>query len=157
MSILAPVPVHVHIMPAAACHIGALCCTSRKETGKSALVGTIYWVRNSAVATSAGLHTWCRYAITGIHREDMYQSFANAVSISIPVLSVKSHLAIEGCNAGSCGQPDMYAERLCQKDRSAMALTLQAQTLADAAKVIPRPAVFLSHAVFSCSVYYSHT
>ncbi len=33
----------------------------------------------------------------------------------------------------------MYADSLCQKDRSAMALSLQAQTLADAAKVTPLP------------------
>ena len=43
----------------------------------------------------------------------------------------------EGCGvvAGSCGRPDAWAERLSQKERQAMALTLQAQVLADAAKV----------------------
>ena len=43
------------------------------------------------------------------------------------------------CVAGSLGRPDMYADSLSQKDRSAMALNLQAQTLADAAKVTPHP------------------
>ncbi|KAL0051203.1 hypothetical protein WJX82_003707 [Trebouxia sp. C0006] len=38
--------------------------------------------------------------------------------------------------AGSLGRPDMYADSLSQKDRSAMALNLQAQTLADAAKAV---------------------
>ncbi|KAL0033456.1 hypothetical protein WJX77_010350 [Trebouxia sp. C0004] len=38
--------------------------------------------------------------------------------------------------AGSLGRPDMYANSLSQKDRSAMALNLQAQTLADAAKAV---------------------
>lgn len=54
-------------------------------------------------------------------------------------------LAYEGmqpCVAGSLGRPDMYADTLSQKDRSAMALNLQAQTLADAAKVTPHPALF---------------
>ncbi len=46
---------------------------------------------------------------------------------------------MHSCVAGSLGRPDMYADSLAQKDRSAMALNLQAQTLADAAKVTPQP------------------
>jgi len=49
------------------------------------------------------------------------------------------HEGMHPCVAGSLGRPDMYADSLSQKDRSAMALNLQAQTLADAAKVTPHP------------------
>ena len=48
---------------------------------------------------------------------------------------------MDSCVAGSLGRPDMYADSLSQKDRSVMALNLQAQTLADAAKVTPHPAL----------------
>ena len=57
----------------------------------------------------------------------------------------------EGCgvDAGSCGRPDTWAERLSQKERQAMALTLQAQVLADAAKVSAPSVVFIASAVAS--------
>ena len=51
----------------------------------------------------------------------------------------QAYEGVHSCVAGSLGRPDMYAHSLSQKDRSAMALNLQAQTLADAAKVTPHP------------------
>lgn len=64
---------------------------------------------------------------------------------------------MHSCVAGSLGRPDIYVNSLSQKDCSAMALNLQAQTLADAAKVTPHPALtpLLPCLGYSCVVIVS--
>ncbi len=54
--------------------------------------------------------------------------------------------------AGSCGRADMWAQGLSVRDRQAMALSLQAQTLGDTAKVTADTAPSILHALLTCSM-----